>query len=91
MRKRVTVCTSDLSGEDIPDGTGASVTLRFYGRQGSGERFDLTSAEADRIFSDARARKLEQEPPRRRSRKTSLDEVLQNAADRSGESARAGA
>jgi hypothetical protein len=44
-----TIRVSDMSGEEIPDGKGATVRVTFANaRKGSRER-DLTDAEADKI------------------------------------------
>ncbi len=47
MQKRVLI--SDQSGETIPEGTGATVTIRFHDRRKGARVLDLTDQEAERL------------------------------------------
>jgi hypothetical protein len=47
VRKKLLI--SDQSGAEIPDGTGAVVTIRFRDRRTSPRVLDLTDEEAERL------------------------------------------
>jgi hypothetical protein len=47
MRKKLLI--SDQSGAEIPDGTGAVVTIKFRDKRKGGRVLDLTDAEAERL------------------------------------------
>jgi hypothetical protein len=55
VRKKVQ--SSDQSGAEIPDGTGALVTIRFRDKRKGVRVLDLTDAEAERLGGRQQAKR----------------------------------
>jgi hypothetical protein len=64
--KRVLV--SSLSGEPIPDGTGARIRIMFNDPDRVDMRADLTDAEAEKFAKSIKADEVEPRPDRRAGR-----------------------
>jgi hypothetical protein len=54
---RKTVLISDISGEEIPDGKGATVRITFRDARKGARELDLTDAEAERLGGRSVARR----------------------------------
>lgn len=54
---RKTVLVSDISGDEIPDGKGATVRITFRDARKGVRELDLTDAEAERFGGRAVARR----------------------------------
>lgn len=59
---------SSLSGDPIPDGTGARVRIMFNGPDLVDMRADLTDAEVQKVVRQIKAEEIEPRPARRVSR-----------------------
>jgi len=59
------VFVSDQSGMEIPEGTGASVTVKFYDARKGVRELDLTDNEADAL--GGRPRKRRGRPPKQQN------------------------
>ena len=51
---RRTILVSDLSGEEIPDGKGATVTIRFRDARKGAITLDVTDSEAEQLGAKGR-------------------------------------
>jgi hypothetical protein len=54
---RKTVLVSDISGEEIPDGKGATVRITFRDARKGARELDVTDAEAERFGGRSVARR----------------------------------
>lgn len=61
---------SDLSGDEIPAGTGARVRVMFYDGERVDRRADLTDAEVDKVLKFAK--EVQTRPNRRTERRVRL-------------------
>jgi hypothetical protein len=52
-----TIRVSDMSGEEIPDGKGATVRVTFHDARKGSRELDLTDAEAEKLGGRAVARR----------------------------------
>ena len=64
-----TVRVSSLSGEFIPDGTGARVRIMYADPDRTDMRADLTDDEAAKLAKEYMAEEVETRPERRRARR----------------------
>lgn len=62
---------SSLSGEPIPDGTGARVRIMFNNSDRVDMRADLTDAEVEKFAKQVKAEEVEPRPDRRKDRRNS--------------------
>jgi hypothetical protein len=67
-----TVRVSSLSGEVIPDGTGARIRIMFQDPERTDMRADLTDAEAEQLAQEFKAEEVEPRPDRRAGRRLRL-------------------
>jgi hypothetical protein len=52
-----TIRVSDMSGDEIPEGKGATVRITFHDARRGSRELDLTDAEADRLGGRPAARR----------------------------------
>jgi len=60
---------SSLSGDPIPDGTGARVRIMFNDPERVDMRADLTEAEVQKVAKQIKAEEVEPRPDRRTARR----------------------
>jgi hypothetical protein len=63
---------SSLSGDEIPDGTGARVRVIYNDPERTDHRADLTDAEAEKLVQQYKAEQVEPRPERRGARRMRL-------------------